>query len=129
MEKFGEKNGAGFNFKKTNMGGLVVYLKQRKTTTEATQSSPIQLRTWKVCKKIEIPHLKGLCIQDSIKRLVDFKESAIKKFYANKNSGTHWLAYTKNGDNVRYFDSFGNFKLPRELMKHFGDEVNIIFYN
>lgn len=36
------------------------------------------------------------------------------------SSGTHWTCYIKDGDNKFYFDSFGNAKPPRELVKYLG---------
>ena len=31
--------------------------------------------------------------------------------------GTHWIALYKNGDNVTYFDSFGDEYIPKEIKK------------
>lgn len=36
----------------------------------------------------------------------------------NTGFGTHWVAYKKNGNNVVYFDSFGNLKPPKEFVKY-----------
>lgn len=43
------------------------------------------------------------------------------------NEGTHWVAYKKCGRNVIYFDSFGNLKPPKEVIKYFDN--SIIKYN
>jgi hypothetical protein len=32
--------------------------------------------------------------------------------------GTHWVAYAKRGNRVIYFDSFGNLRPPRELVRY-----------
>lgn len=32
--------------------------------------------------------------------------------------GTHWVAYSKRGDTVAYFDSFGNLRPPPQLLKY-----------
>ncbi|KAL6257713.1 hypothetical protein P5V15_011293 [Pogonomyrmex californicus] len=42
--------------------------------------------------------------------------------------GTHWVAYAKRNDRVIYFDSFGNLRPPKELVRYFGDNV-MIEYN
>lgn len=46
-------------------------------------------------------------------------ECAVVNLDLNANSGTHWVAYYKNGANVEYFDSFGNLKPPKELIEYF----------
>lgn len=45
--------------------------------------------------------------------------------------GTHWTAYVKCGNNVKYFDSIGRLQPPLELIKYFrGDgSRNKIVYN
>lgn len=67
-------------------------------------------------------------MRDTLPKSSFCKESAIVNLDSNKNSGTHWVAYIKNGSIVNYFDSFGSLKPPRELVKHFGSNVKI-FYN
>lgn len=42
-----------------------------------------------------------------------------------KNSGTHWVAYIKNGNCVSYFDSYGNLKPILELVRYLGNNVKI----
>lgn len=54
-------------------------------------------------------------------------ESAIVNLDSKENSGTHWVAYKKIGNDVVYFDSFGNLQPPPDLMKYFG--VGSIKYN
>jgi len=36
--------------------------------------------------------------------------------------GTHWVAYAKRNNRVVYFDSFGNLRSPKELVRYFGNE-------
>lgn len=68
-------------------------------------------------------------MRDSIPKTVKSKESAIINLDESKNRGTHWVAYMKNDNIVRYFDSFGNLKPPRELVTHFGNDGVKIIYN
>lgn len=56
-------------------------------------------------------------------------ESAILNLDVMKNPGTHWVAYRKINDTVEYFDSFGNLKPPKELVRYFGGEVKIYYNN
>ena len=41
--------------------------------------------------------------------------------------GTHWVAYRKTGNNVTYFDSFGDLRPPRDLINY--RKVDKIKYN
>lgn len=56
-------------------------------------------------------------------------ESAIINLDSSENSGTHWVAYKKTGNVVNYFDSFGNLKPPKELVRYFGKNVKISYNN
>lgn len=54
-------------------------------------------------------------------------ECAVVNLDSNEGSGTHWVAYEKNGSKVEYFDSFGNLKPPHEIVRYFrGCQI---FYN
>lgn len=48
------------------------------------------------------------------------KELAIVNLDDKNGKGTHWVAYKKYGHRVTYFNSFGDLKPPKELMKYFG---------
>jgi len=43
--------------------------------------------------------------------------------------GTHWVAYAKRNNRVVYFDSFGNLRPPKELVRYFGNGAMTIEYN
>ena len=45
-------------------------------------------------------------------------ESSIVNLDNADGPNTHWIAYAKRGDRVVYFDSFGNLRPPKELMKY-----------
>lgn len=49
------------------------------------------------------------------------RECAVVNLDSVKNSGTHWVAYCKDGGIVHYFDSFGNLKPPLELIDYFNN--------
>lgn len=42
-------------------------------------------------------------------------EMAIVNLDNSDGSGTHWVCYSKRGNIVKYFDSFGNLRPPIEL--------------
>jgi len=57
-------------------------------------------------------------------------ESGIVNLDSATGPGTHWVAYAKRGDRVAYFDSFGNLRPPRELVRYLGGNATIrIQYN
>jgi len=35
----------------------------------------------------------------------------------SRSSGTHWIAYKQNKNNIHYFDSFENLQSPRDVLK------------
>lgn len=51
-----------------------------------------------------------------------YRESAIINLDDKDGPGTHWVAYRKRGDDVVYFDSFGDLQPPIELMLYLGVE-------
>lgn len=55
------------------------------------------------------------------------KEFAILNLDDKYGLGTHWVAYKKIGENVLYFDSFGDLKPPKELLAYL--KVDKIKYN
>jgi len=56
-------------------------------------------------------------------------ESGIVNLDDVRGSGTQWVAYAKRGDHVIYFDSFGNLRPPKELVRYFGNGMTKIEYN
>lgn len=52
-------------------------------------------------------------------------ESAIINLDSVEGPGTHWVAYSKRGDSILYFDSFGALKPPMELVRYFGSKYKI----
>ena len=54
-------------------------------------------------------------------------ESAIINLDDRMGRGTHWVAYRKLGNNVNYFDSFGNLQPPKDLINYLN--IDNIKYN
>lgn len=46
------------------------------------------------------------------------KESAVVNLDSIHGSGTHWVAYRKDGGLVNYYDSFGDLSPPLELVEY-----------
>lgn len=77
--------------------------------------------------KLNIPHFRGVFMRDTLPRRPNKNESAIVNLDISDNPGTHWVAYIKNGNEVQYFDSFGDLKPPKEVVSYFGSHVKITY--
>jgi len=71
-------------------------------------------------------------IRDLLPEAPKSRESGIDN---SRSSGTHWVGYNKNKNNIHYFDSFGNLQPPREVVKYLGhrtqynyDRVQVVKY-
>lgn len=53
------------------------------------------------------------------------KECAIVNLDDINGNGTHWVTYIKKGNNILYYDSFGNLPPPYELIRYFGNNCDI----
>lgn len=79
-------------------------------------------------KKLKIKYFRGVYMLDELPRNGPKKfETAIVNLDSSRGAGTHWVAYLKRGDCVLYFDSFGNLKPPKQLVRYF-KQVQI-YYN
>ena len=56
-------------------------------------------------------------------------ESGIVNLDDATGPGTHWVAYAKRNNRVMYFDSFGNLRPPKELVRYFENDAMVIEYN
>lgn len=54
-------------------------------------------------------------------------ENAIVNLDDATGGGTHWVAFSKCGNDARYYDSFGNLKPPPEVITYLGPEVRITY--
>jgi len=52
-------------------------------------------------------------------------ETGIVNLDSTLGPGTHWVAYAKRGNRVNYYDSYGNLRPPRDLVRYFGSNVTI----
>lgn len=90
----------------------------------------VDLQTY--VKKLMIPCFRGIYMRDSLpKRIRSRRECGIVNLDKMSGPGSHWTAYIKRGGQVKYFDSLGNLKPPKELIKYFGSDgnKNNIYYN
>lgn len=63
-------------------------------------------------------------MRDNLPKGRPFKiECGIINLDSSTGSGTHWVAYYKNNNLTKYFDSFGNLQPPLELIKYLGPHI------
>lgn len=79
--------------------------------------------------RLKIKHFRGVFMRDSLPLKPHTNECAIVNLDSIVGSGTHWIAYCKKGDNVYYFDSFGNLQPPTKLLSYFGSQCKIYYNN
>ena len=82
----------------------------------------------KYAKLMKIPNFRGVFMRDSLPSGGPrYRESAIVNLDSENGPGSHWVAYRKRGDDIVYFDSFGNLQPPFDLMLYFG--IDQVKYN
>lgn len=72
---------------------------------------------------LNIPFFRGVFMRDELPDKPFSVECGIVNLDISKNSGTHWVAYGKYNDYIEYFDSYGNLKPPKELIKYLGSNI------
>lgn len=82
-------------------------------------------------KKLKISHFRGVFMRDTLPLKIRKHECGIINLDISSGTGTHWTAYAKKGCTIIYYDSYGNLKPPKELIKYFysGGYINNIKYN
>lgn len=58
-------------------------------------------------------------MRDSLRSFKAWRnECAIVNLDSSSGPGTHWVAYSKQGKRVLYYDSFGDLTPPREIARY-----------
>ena len=73
-------------------------------------------------KKLQIPSFRGVFLLDTLPKKPNKKECGIVNFDKSGDSGTHWVAWFKNGKNKIYFDSYG-VQPPIEIIRYLGKPI------
>lgn len=58
-------------------------------------------------------------MRDRLPKRINRVETGIINLDESSGRGTHWTAYIKRNNVVKYFDSMGNLKPPVELLRYF----------
>lgn len=62
-------------------------------------------------------------MRDNLPKQPYSNECGIINLDNSSGPGTHWVAYYKNGNDIIYFDSFGNLAPPREVISYLGNNI------
>ena len=68
-------------------------------------------------RKLKIPNFRGVSLRDTLPKKPKKKECGILNLDDTSGSGTHWVAWYKNGAEKNYFDSYG-LQPPNELIDY-----------
>ena len=102
--------------------------KEKKTEIKLSHRAFTDFDLVKYAKSMKKPHFRGVFMRNALSIIGPSKfESAIVNLDNEDGPGTHWVAYKKVDNNVEYFDSFANLRLPLDLVKYLS--VNRINYN
>ena len=71
----------------------------------------------------KIPCFRGVFLLDTLPKKLNKKECGIVNFDKSGGSGTHWVAWYKNGKNKIYFDSYG-VQPPTEVINYLGKPIH-----
>ena len=74
-------------------------------------------------KELKIKCFRGVYLLDTLPGKPNKKECGIVNLDKSGGSGTHWVAWNKNGNNKIYFDSYG-IQPPKEVIKYLGKGIN-----
>ena len=66
---------------------------------------------------LKIPDFRGVFMRDTLPNNPQEKECGVLNLNKSSESGSHWVAFYKDGDKRIYFDSFGQV-VPLELQKY-----------
>ena len=82
----------------------------------------------KYAKILKIPYFRGVFMRNALPISGPHnRESVIVNLDDKDGPGSHWVAYRKRGDDVVYFDNFGDLQPPIDLMLYL--RVNEVKYN
>ncbi|KYN17138.1 hypothetical protein ALC57_10593 [Trachymyrmex cornetzi] len=79
-----------------------------------------------LARRMRVPYFRGVFMHNALPTSgARRNESGIVNLDDATGPGTHWVAYVKRNNRVVYFDSFGNLRPPKELVRYFGNGATI----
>ena len=74
-------------------------------------------------RKLKISYFRGVFLLDTLPRKPNKKECGIVNFDKSSGSGSHLVAWYKNGKTKIYFDSYG-MQPPLEVIHYLGSPIH-----
>ena len=74
-------------------------------------------------RKLKISYFRGVFLLDTLPRKPNKKKCGTINFDKSGDSGTHWVAWYKNGKTKIYFDSYG-VQPPLEVIHYLGSPIH-----
>ena len=73
------------------------------------------------------PKFNGVCSRNNLPKIRD--GAYVINIDEYKSTGTHWIVLCVDGDDVKYFESFGVEHVPKEIKKFIGNkDITTIIY-
>ena len=73
------------------------------------------------------PKFNGVCSRNNLPKIRD--GAYVINIDEYKSTGTHWIVLCVDGDDVKYFESFGVEHIPKEIKKFIGNkDITTIIY-
>lgn len=99
----------------------------RRTLIDSILKTPLSHIDIEYARKLKIKYFSCV-LEDALPQNVLLNEARVLNLDGSKGRGTHWVCYIKRGNNVKYFDSFGNLRPFIELMRYLNLVPSINIY-
>ncbi|KYN09174.1 hypothetical protein ALC57_18713 [Trachymyrmex cornetzi] len=111
--------------------GQGVAVKKKKTPKETIKmpsgaTTNVQLDM--LARRMRVSYFRGVFMRNALPT-TGLRRNEIVNLDDATGPGTHWVAYAKRNNRVVYFDSFGNLRSPKELVRYFGNGATTIENN
>lgn len=102
----------------------------KKRLSELPRRPLTEIDLRKFVKRWKIGKFRGVFSRDVLPKKIYVKEKGIVNLDDNVGGGTHWVAYKRNNDIIRYFDSYGDLRPPIEVEEYLlSNGGGVIQYN
>lgn len=99
--------------------GVVFASLSKKLLSRLPKRALSNLELMQYAKRLKLPNFRGVFMRDELKRMKPWKsEMAVVNLDTMSGEGTHWVSYSKVGNKVTFFDSYG-LRPPPEIARYF----------
>jgi len=76
-----------------------------------------------LARRMRVPYFRDVFMRNTLPTSGAHRnESGIVNLDNATWPGNHWVAYAKRNNRIVYFDSFGNLRPPKKLVRYFGND-------